>query len=243
MKRLAGLPLALILLLMLTPDPAAAAEPFSVRCEGGVPVRPYFATFDVDAKAVVFETPPIDVETNFGITTRSGEIISKHDGKIEFMLRVRPGRIDLIFDRNKKTMTWPGLDDPTFRPTLTHPCTVTPPRSILSFGVRDPILNPISVRCEHTGAVYLTMDAASKQALFERGKEGRGFRGEVTDAGQDEVTLSMNFEVPRRVVWSRSRQTITIEGIDGDAARPRTVVQCQEVPPRTMMEFYRESQR
>lgn len=57
MKRLAGLPLALILLLMLTPDPAAAVEPFSVRCEGGVPVRAYSATFDVDAKAVVFETP------------------------------------------------------------------------------------------------------------------------------------------------------------------------------------------
>lgn len=243
MKRLAGLPLALILLLVLTPDCAAAAEPFSVRCEGGVPARPYFATFDVDAKAVVFETPPIDLETNFGITTRSGEINSKNDGKIEFMLRVRAGRIDLIFDRNKKTMTWPGFDDPTFRPTLTHPCTVMPPRSILSFGVRDPILNPISVRCEHTGAVYFTMDAASKTALYERGKEGRGFRGEVTDAGQDEVTLSMNFEVPRRVVWSRSRQTITIEGIDGDAARPRTVVQCQEIPPRTMMEFYRDSQR
>ncbi|MBH5368326.1 hypothetical protein [Bradyrhizobium glycinis] len=240
MKRL--LVLALILFLMPTPDDAAAAELFSVRCEGGAPVRPYFATFDVDAKAVVFETPPIDVETNFGITTRSGEIISTNDGKIEFMLRVRPGRIDLIFDRNKM-MTWPGLDDPTFRPILTHPCTVTPPRSILSFRVRDPIVNPISVRCEDKGAVYFTMDAASKQALFERGKEGRGFRGEVTDAGQDEVTLSMNFEVPRRVVWSRSRQTITIEGIEGDAARPRTVMQCQEIPPRTMMEFYRDSQR
>ncbi|WP_027573117.1 hypothetical protein [Bradyrhizobium sp. WSM1743] len=243
MKRLAGLPLALILLLMLTPDCAAAAEPFSVRCEGGVPVRPYFATFDVDAKAVVFETPPINVETNFGINALSGEIISTNDGKIEFVLHVRPGRLDLIFDRNQKTMSWPGLEDPTFRPTLTHQCTVLPPRSILSFRVRDPIQHPISVRCEDAGDMYFTMDAASKQALFERGKEGRGFRGEVTDAGQDEVTLSMNFDVPRRVVWSRSRQTITIEGIEGDAARPRTVMQCQEIPPRTMMEFYRVPQR
>ncbi|AMA60375.1 hypothetical protein [Bradyrhizobium sp. CCGE-LA001] len=241
MGRFGGL--ALIAFLTLTPDYAAAAELFSVRCEGGVPARPYFATFDVDAKTIVFETPPINIETNFGINAHSEEIISATDGKIEFMLRVRPGRIDLIFDRNKKTMTWPGFDDPTFRPTLTHQCTVTPPRSILSFWVRDPTLNPISVRCEHTGAVYFTMDATSKTALYERGREGRGFRGEVTDAGQDEVTLSMNFDVPRRVVWSRSRQTITIEGIDGDASRPRTVVQCQEAPPRTMMEFYRAPQR
>ncbi|MCA1412044.1 hypothetical protein I6F30_13025 [Bradyrhizobium sp. NBAIM20] len=89
MKRLLGL--ALILFLMPTPDRAAAGELFSVRCEGGIPARLYFATFDVDAKAVVFETPPIDLETNFGITTRSGEIISKNDGKIEFMLRVQVG--------------------------------------------------------------------------------------------------------------------------------------------------------
>ncbi|AWM09547.1 hypothetical protein [Bradyrhizobium symbiodeficiens] len=243
MKRLAGLPLALILLLMLTPDPAAAAEPFSVRCEGGVPVRPYFATFDVDTKTVVFETPPINVETNFGINAYSGEINSTSNGKFEFVVRIGPGRVDLIFDRNQKTMTWQGLEDPTFRPTLVHKCTDTPPRSILSFRVRDPILHPISVRCEHTGAVYFTMDAASKTALYERGREGRGFRGEVTDAGQDEVTLSMNFDVPRRVVWSRSRQTIAIEGIEGDAARPRTVMRCEEVPPRTMIELYRAPQR
>lgn len=241
MNRLLGL--ALICFLMPTSDRAAASDLFSVRCEGGAPVRPYFATFDIDAKAVVFETPPIDVETNFGINVHSGEIISTNDGKIEFILHVRPGRIDLIFDRNRKTMTWPGFDDPTFRPTLTHQCTVTPPRSILSFRVREPIQHPISVRCEDAGYMYFTMDAASKQAIFERGKEARGFRGEVTDAGQDEVMLSMNFDVPRRIVWSRSRKTITIEGIEGDAARPRTVMQCEEVPPRTMIELYRDPQR
>ncbi|MCP3369806.1 hypothetical protein [Bradyrhizobium cajani] len=243
MKRLMGFALTLFLFLMLIPDRAAAAELFSVRCEGGVPARPYFATFDVDAKAVVFETPPINVETNFGINAFSGQIVSSNDGKIEFVVHVLPGRLYLILDRNRRTMTWPGLDDPTFRPTLNDRCTVTPPRSILSFRVRDPIQHPSSVRCEDAGYMYFTMDAASKQALFERGKEGRGYRGEVTDAGQDEVTLSMNFDVPRRVVWSRSRQTITIEGIEGDASRPRTVMQCQEVPPRTMMEFHRDPQR
>lgn len=241
MKRLLGL--ALICFLMLTSDRAAASDLFSVRCEGGAPVRLYFATFDVDAKAVVFETPPINVETNFGINAYSGEINSTNNGKFEFVVRIGPGRLDLIFDRNQKTMTWQGLEDPTFRPTLVHKCTVTPPRSILSFRVRDSIQHPISVRCEDAGYMYFTMDTTSKQALFERGEEARGFRGEVIDAGQDEVLLSMNFDVPRRVVWSRSRQTITIEGIEGDAARPRTVMRCEEVPPRTMIEFYRDQQR
>lgn len=241
MNRLLGL--ALICFLMLTSDRAAASDLFSVRCEGGAPVRLYFATFDVDAKAVVFETPPINVETNFGINAYSGEINSTNNGKFEFVVRIGPGRLDLIFDRNQKTMTWQGLEDPTFRPTLVHKCTVTPPRSILSFRVRDSIQHPISVRCEDAGYMYFTMDTTSKQALFERGEEARGFRGEVIDAGQDEVLLSMNFDVPRRVVWSRSRQTITIEGIEGDAARPRTVMRCEEVPPRTMIEFYRDQQR
>lgn len=241
MNRLLGL--ALICFLMLTSDRAAASDLFSVRCEGGAPVRLYFATFDVDAKAVVFETPPINVETNFGINAYSGEINSTNNGKFEFVVRIGPGRLDLIFDRNQKTMTWQGLEDPTFRPTLVHKCTVTPPRSILSFRVRDSVQHPISVRCEDAGYMYFTMDTTSKQALFERGEEARGFRGEVIDAGQDEVLLSMNFDVPRRVVWSRSRQTITIEGIEGDAARPRTVMRCEEVPPRTMIEFYRDQQR
>jgi len=241
MKRLMGLPV--ILFLVLTLDHAAAAELFSVRCEGGVPVRPYFATFDIDAKAVVFETPPASVETDFGINAYSGEVVSTEDEKIEFILSVRPGRLDLTYDRNQRTMTWPGIGDATFRPTLIHRCTIIPPRSILSFRVRDPIQRPISVRCENAGYMYFTMDAASKQALFERGKEGRGYRGEVTDVGQDEITLSMNFDVPRQVVWSKSRQTITIEGIEGDADRPRTVMKCQEVSPRTMIEFHRGSQR
>ena len=146
---------------------AHATELFSVRCEGGVPVRPYFATFDVDAKTVVLETPAASVETNFGINTYSGEIYSSEGGKIELLLSVVPGKLGLIFDRNQKTMTWPGIGDATFRPTLTHQCAITLPRSILSFRVRDPIQHPITVRCEDAEYMYFTMDAASKQALFE----------------------------------------------------------------------------
>lgn len=211
--------LPLVFFLMLTLDRAAAADLFSVRCEGGVPLRPYFATFDIDAKEVVFETPPFSSATSFGINAYSGDVISAKDGKIEFIVPVVPGRLDLIFDRGQKTMTWPGIDDATFRPTLIHPCTITPPRSILSFRIDDLVQRPVSVRCEDAGYMYFTMDASSKQAHFERGKEGRGYRGEVKFVDQDGLTMAMNFDVPRKVIWSKSRQTITIEGIDGDADR------------------------
>ncbi|MBB5045752.1 hypothetical protein HNR60_000487 [Rhodopseudomonas rhenobacensis] len=245
MKQLLALPI--ILLLVLTADRAAATESFSVRCEGGVPARPYFVTFDIDAKAVVFETPPLDLETYSDANVYPGDISSVGHGageKIEFIVRGLPGRIDLIFDRDQKTMTWPGLEDFTFRPTLVHRCTITPPRSILSFRVHDPILHPISVRCEDTaGYMYFTMDAASKQVLFDRGKEGRLYQGEVTDVSHDEITLAMNFEGLRRVVWSKNRRTITIDGMEGDRDRPRTVMQCQDVAPRTMMIYHGRLQR
>lgn len=242
MNWLIGLPV--IFLLVLMPDRVVAAESFSVRCEGGIPIRPYFATFDIDAKAVVLESAPDNIETNFGINAYSGEITSTEDGKIKLIVPVLSGRVDLIFDHAQKTMTWPGLDDNIIRPTLKHKCTVTPPRSILSFRVREPILHPISVCCEHAGGyAYFTMDAASKQALYERGKEGGVYRGEVTDANQDEIKLLMSFDVPRHVVWNKIRQTITIEGVEGNASSPRSVTQCQEVTPRTMIEFHRKPRR
>src|SRR4051812_7690773 len=118
MKWLMGLPA--ILFLVLTLNSAAAAELFSMQCEGGIPIRPYFATFDIDAKAVVLETAPSSIETNFGINAYSAEIISTEDEKITIIVPVPSGRVDLIFDRTRKTMTWPGIRDDIFRPTLIH---------------------------------------------------------------------------------------------------------------------------
>jgi len=82
------------------------------------------------------------------------------------------------------------------------------------------------------------MDVASKRALFERGAEGRSFRGEVTEATRDEIRLLMDFDKPSHVVWNKNSQTMMIEGSDGDAAPPRTVLKCQEIAPRTMIELY-----
>jgi hypothetical protein len=194
----------------------------------------------MDTKAVVFETPAIDVKTSSGINLIAGDITAtaeRDGGKVRFTLRVVSGTLDLIFDRDRKVMIWPGLDADTFRPTLIHSCTVIPPRSILSFRALDSIQNPISVRCEDDkGSMYFTMDAASKRAIFERGPIGSLYEGVVAAVDDDEIALDMKFGRSRRVVWSKSRKTITIE--DGNATKPHTVMLCQEVAPRTMIVYH-----
>jgi len=229
-------------LFLFSPNYAIADGVFSTRCEGGAPDRPYFVTFDIDAKAVVLEPPP----WNAGIYAGSpiaGDVISlggRDKEDVSLMLHVPSGRIDPVFNRDRKTMTWPGIGDGTFRPTLVHKCINIPPRSILSFQMSEPILHPISIRCEDTsGIMFFTMDVDTKKVMFERGRMGRAFGGEVTNASNDEIAFLMAFEVPRRGVWSRSRQTITFEGIENDVSHPRKTMQCQEVEPRTMI-VYRE---
>jgi hypothetical protein len=223
---------------------AAAASEFSVQCQGGTPPRPYFATFDTDAKKVVFETAPSDPKTFDGSNVLAGEIDGQDDSnvKIDFTLdlsRFSRGKLSLILDLKSKTMFWPGLDD-GFRPTLTHSCTVIPPRSILSFRSPVPIVHPVTVRCEDEGYGYFTMDAESKSAIFERGGRGQLYEGQVISVRGDDIDLLMQFgDHPRQVTWSKEKQTITIEGVPGDSQRPRKTEHCQEITPRTMIEYYK----
>ena len=232
--------LVVLILSATLQDSAAAKELFSVRCDDGDSGRPYFATFDLDSKAVLFETPPSSAEDTFGSNIYSGTVETTEYDKVVFTLRNMSRRIQLVFDQKDRTMIWPGFDEARFRPTLTHRCTVSPPRSILSFRVREPIVNPVSVRCEDAGYMYFTMDVPTRRALFERGREGRTFEGEVTDVAGDEITLLMQFDQPTRVVWSKNHQTITVMGIEGDRDRPGKVMPCEEVSPRTMMSRHRE---
>jgi hypothetical protein len=227
---------------------AATASEFSVRCEGGTPSRPYFATFDTDTKKIVFESAPSDVRTYDGSNVFAGEIDGQDDpsGKIEFTLdlsRLSRGKLSLILDVKSKSMFWPGLDD-SFRPTLRHSCAVTPPRSILSFRSPVPVVHPLTVRCEDTGYAYFTMDVESKRAVFERGGQGSLYEGQVISAHDDDINLLMQFDGhPRQVTWTKGNQTITIEGVPGDSQRPRKTAQCQEIAPRTMIEFYKTLRR
>jgi hypothetical protein len=237
----------LVLFAVLTSHAVAASE-FSVRCEGGTPPRPYFATFDTDTKKVVFESAPSDVTTYVGSNVFAGEISGpdQPDGKIEFTLdlsRHSRGKLSLILDTKSKTMFWPGLDD-GFRPKLTHSCAVIPPRSILSFRSPVAIAHPVTVRCQDVTYGYFTMDVESKRAIFERGGQGSSYGGEVTSARDDDIVLQMQFDGhPRQVTWSKESQTMTSEGIAGDSERPRTTMQCQEIAPRTMIEYYKMLRR
>jgi hypothetical protein len=238
-----AVPACIALFALLIAHTAAASE-FSVRCEGATPPKPYFATFDTDAKTVVFETEPSDVKTFEGSNVVAGEIDRQddHNGKIDFTLdlsRLSRGKLSLIFDVKTKTMFWPGFDD-GFRPALTHSCTDTPPRSILSFHSPVPIVHPVSLRCEDTGSAYFTIDTESKRAIFERGGRGALYEGQVISTRGDEINMVLQFGGhPRRVTWSKGNQTITIEGVAGDSQRPHSTLQCQEIAPRTMIEYYK----
>ena len=231
--------LTVLLLLML--NGASASELFSVRCEGGKPAMPYFATFDTDAKTVVLKSPPANLSTYEGVDVFAGEISSSGDrpnGRIEYTIRVFDGKLSLTFDVSRRKMIWPGLGDLTFRPTLSHSCTVIDPRSILSFRTPDPILHPISIRCSEAGYMYFTMDPEAKRAIFER-DHGRMFGGEVTAVHGDDIVLLMKFDTPTRVLWSKNRQTITAESIDGNSPRFSRTMQCEETAPRTMIEYHK----
>jgi hypothetical protein len=84
------------------------------------------------------------------------------------------------------------------------------------------------------------MDVDSKRAILERGGQGSLYEGEVTSSQGKDIDLLMRFENhPRRVTWSQGSQTITIDGVAGDKERPSTTMQCQEITPRTMIEYYK----
>src|SRR5581483_6335420 len=209
-----------LVLLVATTGHRAAASEVSVTCQGGNPSRPYFATFDTDTKKVVLESAPSDIKTYEGSNVLAGEIDGEDDanGKVEFTLdlsRLSRGKLSLILDVKRKSMFWPGLDD-GFRPALTHSCAVTPPRSLLSFRSPVAVVHPLTVRCEDTGYAYLTMDVESKRAVFERGGQGSLYEGQVISARDGEISLLMQFDGhQRQVTWSKTDQTITIEGVPG----------------------------
>jgi hypothetical protein len=227
----------LVVLALLTLDGAKASE-FSVRCEGRSPSGPYFATFDTDAKIVVFETASPSGSFD-GINVLAGELSNADgqiDSKIEFTIRVPDLGLRLTYDTKKHSMIWPGISsgDP-FRPTLTHPCSTTPPRSILSFRSPVPILRPITIRCSEAGYMYLTLDTDSKRGMYER-DGGGSYPAMVVAVQDDRIELQMTETASGKVLWNKNTKSITFEGIDGKKGTPKP---CEEIAPRTMIEFHK----
>jgi len=231
---------AVVFILALLMINSVHASEFSVRCEGRPPAGPYFATFDTAAKAVVFETAPLSETSLDGINVLAGDISNndeRADGRIKFTVRAPDGNLDLSYDTKKNRMIWPGImaGDP-FRPTLIHACETLPPRSILSFRSPVPILHAVTVRCNEAGYVYITMDPESKRALFDRGRNPPSYEGEVTAVRGDDIDLMMKFDHPNKILWNKSRQTITVNSNSG---KPPQTLQCEETAPRTMIEYHK----
>jgi len=97
-------------------------DAFSLTCPGQY--GPYFVTLDRSTKTVV-------VETQSETEIMSGNITAADDGSIRFAVAGRSGQFDLRWDERKQMLTWIGVPDNPSRPTTSHECTVTAPRSIM----------------------------------------------------------------------------------------------------------------
>lgn len=101
-------------------DPVDA---FSLTCPGQY--GPYFVTLDRSTKTVV-------LETQSAAETMSGNVTGANDGSIRFAVAGRSGsQFDLVWDERKRLLTWIGVADDPARPTTSHECAVTGPRSIM----------------------------------------------------------------------------------------------------------------
>lgn len=100
-------------------DPVDA---FSLTCTGEMGA--YFATLDRATKIVVLETYAAG-------QIMSGEITGVDDGAMKFTVTGRPDQFDLVWDERKRLLTWIGVAGNPSRPTKTHECAVTKPRSIM----------------------------------------------------------------------------------------------------------------
>jgi hypothetical protein len=50
---------------------------------------------------------------------------------LRFAVAGRSGQFDLVWDERKRLLTWIGVANNPARPTTTHECVVTKPRSIM----------------------------------------------------------------------------------------------------------------
>ena len=226
----------LVLSILLISASAAAAEPFSIRCEGGLagkdqPPYVYFATFDPGRKLVVFESAS---PTNL----YSGEIVSDRDGRFEVALRVDQSRLYFFWDAGPRRVLWPGIHEDPFRPTLSHNCRITPVRSILSFRERAEIPNPVSLHCDaQPPGMLFTFDTATAKALYQR-KGGSMYFGKIEKSDNNSATFRLSSDETRQMVWDKQKNTVTVEAVAGDPQRPETVYQCEPATPQSMLEYH-----
>jgi hypothetical protein len=162
----------------------AHSERFSVRCTDPNNRPPeYFATFDLESKAMVFESPIRNI--------LRGEIESSDEQRIDFWVKPSIYKIGLVFDRRSARMIFPGfLTALETRPELIHACQLVPVRTALAIldnitktwanykDLGEP-MQPSSFRCTGNGAyIYVTLDRPTKKILMEI-QNGSPYPGEI----------------------------------------------------------------
>ncbi len=162
----------------------AHSEPFSVRCTDPNNQPPdYYATFDLEAKKLVFESPIRNIFR--------GEIESANNQLIAFWIKPSIYKFDLVFDQRNTKMIFPGfLTSRETRPELNHVCQIVPVRTVLAVfdsitrswanyrNLGDPV-QPYSFRCTGRAAyTYVTLDRLTKKVLMEI-QAGSSFPGEI----------------------------------------------------------------
>jgi hypothetical protein len=225
-----------LVLVAMTASSAAAAEPLSIQCADADnrAARPYFVTFDLEAKRLVFESTTT--------SRHSGEIRSASNDRIEFSINVDYGKIDLVWQRQTNKMVWAGIGGDTLRPLLAHPCVATDPRTLLSddrptkAGAR-----PFSLRCSgDRGTYFFTLDRETRKVVLEGLHGGGLYPGDIKSADEHRIEFLLTTgNTPRfDLVWDIRDGSVTWQGVPGDISRPTTINQCVEVEARSILTLY-----
>jgi hypothetical protein len=216
----------------------AEAEPVSIRCADEKAPNPYFATFDLDTKRVVFESPL----RGFYV----GEIRNTADDEIGFSIKGNYGKIDLVWERQNNRMFWAGLSTDPIRPFLVHRCATVDARTLLALydgltpnsgaGSR-----PFSLRCATDSnflTAFFTMDRETKKVAALSLEGGSVYPGEIQTASEHRIEFFVGKDPKFDLVWDSHEGTVTWKGIPNESSRPTRVHQCKQVQAGSVLMLY-----
>ncbi|MDO9298647.1 hypothetical protein [Bradyrhizobium sp.] len=228
-----------LILFFLGPWSAAEAEPISIRCADDKTPKPYFATFDLDSKRVVFESSMRSFH--------AGQIKSANDDQIEFSIKADYGNIDLVWERQRRRMTWAGISADPIRPFLIHRCAIVEPRTLLS---ESDDLSPtteqgaglFSLRCatdpSNSLTAFFTLDRKTRKVVMLTLESQSVHPGEIQSASEYRTEFSVGIAPKFHLVWDSRDGTVTWKSVPNDSSRPTKVYQCKRVEAGSVLMLY-----
>ncbi|MBK5957649.1 hypothetical protein CCR97_05420 [Rhodoplanes elegans] len=227
--------LAVLVAISVVAGSTAEAETFSIRCTHSkftAPrFSPYHATFDLDAKLILFE--PATGQA------RPATIRSSDDQKVLFSVHGDGGDLELTWDRSENVLVWPGFIGDELRPALRHVCEITETRTMVSGrddvpGRAEDGMPPFSLRCHgDQGPFFFTFDPRTRKALMEGYHYGGAYAGTIREADAENVAFSLD-TLGLSGSWRRRDRTLTMTGYSDDPAR-RATAECNEIGVRSIM--------